>query len=73
MPKTAASTKTQCENATENPTSTAKRQIVHVTLIFDGVSYVPKEIYEALDTKFGTVKAENDSVNRGNFVFNIAP
>lgn len=72
MPKTAATTKTQLENATENAKVKAQRKIVHCTLIFDEIEFSPVALYEALDTKYGTVASETDSANRGTYIFKIS-
>ena len=72
MPQTAAATKTSLENAVENPKTKNIRQIVHVTLIFDGVEFTPVGLYEALDTKYGTVANERDAAAHGNYIYRVS-
>ena len=49
------------------------RHIVHATLIFDGVDFVPDDLYDALDTEYGTVAYDKDTCgDRGTYIFNIS-
>jgi hypothetical protein len=70
MPLTAAKTKSELEKLSQrssNPTN------VHVNLIFKGVKVKPVEIYEALDTKFGTVASLKDTVAHDDYTFEVTP
>lgn len=69
----ATATESQMDNDALNPTKTGRREIVHVTLVFDGVSYVPDTLYDALNAGYGTVTSEKAVNSRGTPIFNIAP
>lgn len=71
-PLTAAQTNTAIDNDTLNPTQTNNRAVVHVTLVFEGVSFNPDNLYDALDAQYGTVSYEKDQASRGTYIFNIA-
>jgi predicted alternative tryptophan synthase beta-subunit len=74
---TAAESKTQMEAAGVNPETVVGGeatggQNVFITLRFTGGRTIkPKEIYEMVDAKYGTVAAVNSSVSRGTYIFNI--
>lgn len=68
----ATTTNTQLDDDALNPTGTSNRQVVHVTLVFDGVSFVPDNLYDALDAQYGTVSYEKNTASRGCYIFNIA-
>jgi hypothetical protein len=76
-PISAAETKAQMESAVGNPTSkvggdATAGQTVFITLRFTGgQSIKPKEIYEMVDAKFGTVASIKNTAARGNYIFNI--
>ena len=76
--KPAAATNTQIDESTLNPDQTAgagtghTRQVVHCTLVFENVSFVPDNLYDALDAQYGTVAYEKDTVARGCYIFNIS-
>jgi hypothetical protein len=72
MPQTAEATKEQLEKSVVNPAQDQSPTIVHVTLKFDGVEFKPVELYEALDSKYGTVTNEKDTVSRGTYSFRVS-
>lgn len=72
VPTSAATTNTQVDNDALNPTRTSLRKIVHVTLVFDGVSFVPDNLFDALDAQYGTVAYEKDLASRDTYIFNIS-
>ena len=54
-----------------NPNITEDRARVNITLVLDGVTLDLSDIYDMLNTQFGTVTT--DSVpSHGNYVFNIS-
>jgi hypothetical protein len=80
-PISAAETKAQMENAALNPEtvvggtegSTAGDLTVCINLTFaPGQTFKPKELYEALDAKFGTVASLNSTVSHGSYDFLIS-
>lgn len=80
VPKAASATNTQIDESTLNPDQTASastgvraRQVVHCTLVFEGVSFVPDNLYDALDAQYATVAYEKDTAARGCYIFNIGP
>ena len=71
-PVSAAATNTEID-ANTTVVNTNGRHIVHVTLVFDGVDFVPDDLYDALDTEYGTVAyGKNTCGDRGTYVFNIS-
>lgn len=75
-PITAAETKTQFESAALNPEttvggtegSTGGDLTVCVNLTFaPGLTFKPKELYEALDAKYGTVASLDSMVSHGTY------
>lgn len=71
----ASATNTQVDADDLNPTDvvgSAGRRVVHVTLVFDGVTFTPDALYDALDAQYGTVGYEKDVASRGTYIFNIA-
>ena len=71
-PVSAAATNTEID-ANQTVTNTVGRHVVHVTLIFEDVDFVPDDIYDALDTEYGTVAyAKNTCGDRGTYIFNIS-
>lgn len=71
-PLSAAQTVAQVDDNARNPNQTQDRAVVHVTLVFDGVTFVPDNLYDALDAQYGTVAYEKDAAGRGTFIFNIS-
>jgi len=80
-PISAAETKAQMENTTLNPEvkiggteeSGASDLVVSVTLHFaGGQTFKPKELYEALDAKYGTVASLHSTVARNTYDFAIS-
>jgi hypothetical protein len=71
----AANTNTAMDDGTLNPDQTANRSIVHITLVCEGVTLSPDDIYDALDAEFAVVAGEKDSgaYSRGTWIFNIGP
>lgn len=72
MPQTAAATETSIDNNTLNPNQTSAPTVVHVTLQFDGVTFVPDTLYDMLNGTYGTVKNEKDVPSRGTYIFRIS-
>lgn len=73
----AAATNTQVDDDNLNPTQAVSsgangRHVVHVTLVFDGVDFIPNDLYDALDAEYGTVAYEKDVATRGTYIFNIS-
>lgn len=73
VPLSASSTNTQMDNATLNPTGTANRQTYHITLVAEGVSINPDDIYDMLDAQYATVAGEKTTMTRNCWIFNIGP
>jgi hypothetical protein len=80
-PISAAETKAQMENAVQNPeikvggseASGGSDLTVTVNLHFaSGQTFSPKELYEALDAKYGTVASMESTVARNNYNFLIS-
>jgi len=80
-PISAAETKALMENTSLNPdvvvggsaTAGGSDLTVTVNLHFEaGQTFKPKELYEALDAKYGTVSAINSTVARNNYNFLIS-
>jgi len=72
MPLSAAATNTAVDDNVKNPDQNQSRTIVHATLIFDGVTFVPDNLYDALDLQYGTVSTEKDDMARGTYIFKIS-
>ncbi len=76
-PISAAKTKEHMEDTKRNPETKVggnvqAGQVVHVTLRFTGGQTVkPREIYEMVDAKFGTVSSLKDTAARGAYEFQI--
>lgn len=76
-PVSAAKTKEQMESTVKNPETklggaATGGQNVFITLRFTGGQTIkPKEIYEMVDAKYGTVASVNASVDRGTYIFNV--
>lgn len=69
----AATANAQMDNAALNPTGTANRQVYHITLVAQGVSIDPDNIYDALDAQYATVAGEKNYLSRNCWIFNIGP
>lgn len=71
--KTASETNTMLDDDVQNPPITnLQRRVVHVTLVFDGVSFDPDALFDALNAGYGTVAYEKNQAARGTFIFNIS-
>jgi hypothetical protein len=77
-PISAAETKAQAEDTKRNPSTKVggsagtNGQNVFVTLCFTGGQTIdPKEIFDMVDDKFGTVASVKSTVSRGTYIFNI--
>lgn len=69
----AAATEAQVDDDALNPTRTTRpRQVVHVTLVFDGVDFVPNALYDALNAAYGTVGYEKNVASRDTYIFNVS-
>jgi hypothetical protein len=74
VPLTAAKTKEAMESTKRNPKNKVKgRRVVSVVLIFEGVEFDPSGLYNALDTQYGTVATDKDTMGRNNYEFRITP
>jgi hypothetical protein len=60
------------DNNALNPDVNSLRQTVHVTLQFDGVAFVPDNLYDALDAQYPTVASDKSTMSRGCYIFNIS-
>jgi len=67
----ASTTNAQIDDDNLNRTRTNNRQVVHVALVFDGVNFVPDDLYDALDAQYGTVAYEKNVASRATYIFNI--
>jgi hypothetical protein len=54
------------------PSSTARPTVVTLTLEFDGVTFVPGALYDALNAAYGTVTLKQDAVGPYSYNFKIA-
>lgn len=78
-PISATKTKEHLEDTKRNPETKVggdvqAGQVVHMTLRFTGgLTIKPKEIYEMVDAKFGTVASLRSSAGRGTYEFQIEP
>ena len=72
MPKSSADTTTA---VTALPSTTVNPAVVHVDLVFDGVTFSPSALRTALDNAYGTVTSDTDGAERpmGPFRFRITP
>lgn len=69
----ATATEAQLDDDALNPTRTTRpRQVVHVTLVFDGVDFVPNTLYDVLNAGYATVGYEKNVASRDTYIFNIA-
>jgi hypothetical protein len=71
-PLSSSDTNTQVDDDARNPTQTQDRAVVHCTLVFDGVTFVPDALFDALNAAYGTVAYEKNAVGRGTYIFNIS-
>lgn len=72
--QTASATNTQIDDSVLNPTvtNTTGRQVVHVTLVFDGVDFIPDDVFDALNAEYGTVATDKNVNARGCYIFTIS-
>lgn len=69
----ATATEAQADDEVRNPDPAGRpRQVVHVTLVFDGVTCDTGDLYDALNAAYGTVAYEKNTVARGTYIFNIS-
>ncbi len=69
MPRSASDTRALLENL---PVESATGNAVSVNLVFDSV-FRPIDLFDALETKFGSVTLEHDSVRtHGPFNFRVS-
>ena len=75
MPLSAAATEAAMD--AQGTRTITGRQVVHVTLVFDGVAWNPGAFYDTLNAAYGTVSSLRDafdpSISQGNYEFLIAP
>jgi hypothetical protein len=69
----AATTNTQMDNTALNPTGTANRQVYHITIVAQGVSIDPDNIYDMLDAQYATIAGEKNTMSRNTWIFNVGP
>jgi hypothetical protein len=77
MPLSASATRTQLADQTRIP----RRQVagtglvVNVRLTFENKNFIPEDLFDALEAKYGSgkVTADNDSLGHGNFALRIKP
>lgn len=74
MPLSATDSRAQLADTARNPRETVAGLglVVNVELVFDGVSFHAEDLYDALDTQFGTVKLDTDTAGQRNFRFRIS-
>lgn len=70
MPLSAANTEAALD---AQPTQTQNPTVVTVELKFVGVNFVPGALYDALNTAYGTVATDKDTMTRGAYQFTITP
>lgn len=68
--KTATVTEAEADDSQLSPTQTQDTTTVHITLRFDGVDFDPSNLYDMLNTQYGTVDTDHVNTN-GNYIFNI--
>lgn len=77
MPLTAAQTRAQLADQARNPRRSVKGggEIVHVVLTFDNRQFIPEDLFDALEAKYGAGKVSSDSDTMGQrqFEFRITP
>lgn len=70
MPRDATQTRAALAAA---PAQTQQGAIVHVALRFNGVTFTPTALFDALDAAYPTVTSDKDTVERGTYQFTISP
>lgn len=71
MPQTAAETKADFEDVSNNPTTNENNARVTITLTFEGVEFKPIDLYEALNAKWGTISNDKDCVSHNSYHLRI--
>ena len=68
----ATATNTEMDDDNVNPASNVANDfIVHCTLKFRGVEFIPNDLYDALDAEWGTVSSDKGTQARNCFEFVI--
>lgn len=67
---TATQSEADADDSQLSPTQTQDTAVVHVTLRFDGVDFDPSDLYDMLNTQYGTVNTDHANT-RNSFIFNI--
>lgn len=84
MPKSSTATRTELTDRALNPIRSVAAlpnqayspgQVIFVSLVYQGVSFVPEDLYDALATKYGAgkVQSDNDTQSMGQLAFRITP
>jgi len=71
-PVGATATEAQIDNDALNPPRSSNRQVVHVTLQFEGVTFNPDTLYDALNSAYGTVTGGKNVQSRDTHIFIIS-
>ena len=73
-PVTATATNTMAEDVKINPTvanTAPETKVVHVTLVFRGVTFDPNVLYDGLNTAYGTVASVKSQFARNCYIIQI--
>lgn len=76
-PLDATATRAQLADQARNPRRTVKGsgEVIDVRLVFDNKSFVPEDLFDALETKYGAgkVTSDRDTMGHRQFVFRVKP
>lgn len=73
----ATATNAAVDSDAKNPAiapGTNDRTVCHITLVFQGITYTPNDIYDMVDAQYGTVTSPKSPEGQahGTFIFNVA-
>lgn len=72
MPQTGTATRTDMANRTLNPSRTVPGgQVITLNLILDGVAFEPEDLFDALETLYGSGKVRNEHEVAAGNVFHL--
>lgn len=77
MPLTAAATRAQLADLARNPRRqvAGTGEVVQLTLVFENKNFIPEDLFDALEAKYGAgkVTADQDTMGQRQFVLRVKP
>lgn len=77
MPLTAAATRSQLADQARNPRRqvAGTGEVIDVQLVFENKNFIPEDLFDALEAKYGAgkVTSDRDTMGLRKFVFRVKP